>query len=123
MAQKRILKFAVIGALATGVQFALMAAFVELFKLHPVPASAIAFTLSALLNYRLNHSLTFGGTARHSSALPRFMVIAVVGLLLNSTIMVLAYSVMGLHYILAQVAATAVVFLWSYTGNRLWSFR
>lgn len=121
--RQQILKFAAIGGFATCVQFALIAVLVEIFKLHPVPGSAIAYVLSALLNYRLNHSLTFGGTAQHSRALPRFTVVAGLGLVLNTTIMVLSYSVYGLPYLLSQMVATAVVFLWSFTGNRLWSFR
>ena len=121
--RQQMLKFAVIGGIATAFQFAAIAVLVEIFSLHPVPASAIAFALSALLNYRLNHGLTFGGSARHSKALPRFMLVAATGLLLNSAIMALLYSGVGMHYLLSQIVATGVVFLWSFTGNRLWSFR
>ena len=31
-------------------------------------------------------------------------------------------KVAGWHYLLAQVCATAVVFLWNFVGNSLWTF-
>jgi len=40
---------------------------------------------------------------------------------INSLLMqVLVQS--GWHYLLAQVCATAVVFLWNFVGNSLWTF-
>ena len=121
--RKQVLKFAAIGGFATGVQYGLFAVFVGIFGVHPVVGSATAFALSALLNYQLNHGITFGGSARHSTALPRFIVVALVGLVLNTSIMALCYLVVGVHYLVSQLVASAAVFLWSYMGNRLWSFR
>ena len=121
--RQQLVRFAAIGGFATVLQYVLLAAFVELTGMHPVLASALSYAISALVNYRLNHGITFGGNARHTVALPRFLVVAGIGLVLNSGIMAIGYSGFGLHYLLAQVIATAVVFAWTFTGNRLWSFR
>ena len=121
--RQQLTRFAAIGGLATVLQYVLLAAMVELAGMHPVLASALSFAISALVNYKLNHGFTFGGTARHEVALPRFLLVAGVGLALNSAIMALAYTGFGVHYLLAQVIATGVVFAWTFTGNRLWSFQ
>ncbi len=121
--RRQILTFAVIGVVATAVQYLLLVTLVESFGINPVLGSIIGFTVSALLSYRLNHFLTFGGTALHSTALPRFLIVAAIGLGLNTSVMVFFYTIIGVHYLISQVAATVIVFLWSFTGNRLWSFR
>ncbi|HEX9877130.1 MAG TPA: GtrA family protein [Gammaproteobacteria bacterium] len=121
--RQQLVAFALIGAFATGVQYAVLAILVEGFAVHPVLGSSVGFALSALLNYRLNHSVTFGGTAQHARALPRFFAVAGSGLALNSSIMAVCYSLLDLHYLFSQLFATGMVFLWSFTGNRLWSFR
>ena len=108
---------------ATAVQYAILALSVELFAIHPVVGSTVGFTVSLFVNYYLNHQVTFGGTARHGRALPRFVAIALGGLVLNSAIMALCYVHFGLHYFASQIVATGAVFFWSFTGNRLWSFR
>jgi len=121
--RRQILTFAVIGVVATVVQYLLLVTLVESFGINPVLGSIIGFTVSALLSYRLNYFLTFGGTALHSTALPRFLIVAAIGLGLNTSVMVFFYTIIGVHYLISQVAATVIVFLWSFTGNRLWSFR
>jgi putative flippase GtrA len=121
--RRQLFAFALIGAFATGVQYAVLAILVEGFAVHPVIGSSAGFVLSAFLNYRLNHSVTFGGTAQHARALPRFFVVAGSGLALNSSIMAVCYGLLDLHYVLSQLVATAMVFVWSFTANRLWSFR
>jgi putative flippase GtrA len=53
----------------------------------------------------------------------KFATIAALGLALNAAIMAAGTIGLGLHYLLVQVAATAIVLLWNFSGNYLWSFR
>lgn len=119
----QIVRFASVGVIATAIQYILLALFVEKLSIEPVTASAAAFTLSAFVNYYLNRRFTFSSSAGHAVALPKFFAVAFVGLGLNTVVMLIAYSLFGAHYLLAQVLATGVVFLWTFTGNRLWTFR
>jgi putative flippase GtrA len=45
-----------------------------------------------------------------------------IGMLTNAAIMAACVELLGLHYLLAQLLAIAVVLSWSYTANRLWTF-
>jgi putative flippase GtrA len=51
----------------------------------------------------------------------KFGLLAGTGLLLNAAIMRLMVGA-GVHYLLAQLCATAVVLFWNFIGNSLWTF-
>ena len=115
-------RFALVGGVATSIQYLLLFILVHWTGSNPVLASSLGFVVSAFANYLLNYHYTFRSKHQHGTALLKFMVIAGVGLILNSTIMQ-TLTVEGLHYLIAQVIATAGVLLWSFTGNNLWTFR
>lgn len=89
----------------------------------PTFASGIGFGISALSNYLLNYHLTFKSRNAHVEAATKFFIIAMLGLLLNSVIMLVGTEILIMHYLLAQVMATGIVLVWNFTGNYLWSFR
>ena len=86
-------------------------------------AAATGFVISCFVNYWINHQITFGGHASHRTAVPRFILLALVGLVLNTGIMKFCWSVLGLHYFLAQIIATGTVFLWNFVIARTLIFR
>ncbi len=45
-----------------------------------------------------------------------------VGLGLNAGVMELAVEVIGSHYLMGQVVATALVLIWNFIVNKMWSF-
>jgi putative flippase GtrA len=118
----RFIRFALVGAVATGIQYLLLFVFVHWAGADPVLSSSAGFIVSALVNYFLNYCYTFRSTQPHALALVKFMSLAGVGLMLNSIIMQ-ASMMIGLHYLIAQTWATAGVVLWNFTGNSLWTFR
>ncbi len=87
-----------------------------------VPASALGAMAGALTGYRLNYSLTFQSEALHRKTAPRYLVIAALALAANTGLMVLLYEWGGLPYMVAQVMTTGLVFILTFTGNRLWTF-
>lgn len=118
----QFLRFALVGSMATLLQYAVLYALVQLARADPVVASAIGYTLSAVANYALNYSYTFDSNASHGSAAVKFMTIALLGLALNSLVMKwLIYC--GLHYLAAQIVATVTVLCWNFAGGRYWTFR
>jgi putative flippase GtrA len=118
----RISRFLVVGGTATAVQYIVLVACVRALSLAPVVASAIGFALSSVLNYYLNYRLTFRSSRAHVSALPRFLLIAGIGLIANSVAMWLLTKSAHLGYLLSQVLTTALVLVWNYTANRKWTF-
>ena len=115
-------RFAMVGGIATLIQYAVLLALVQLAGLNPVWASAIGYALSAVLNYLMNYRYTFRSQAHHGRAALKFVTIAGLGLLLNSLVMAGLIRA-DAHYLAAQVVATAVVLLWNFFGARYWTFR
>lgn len=117
----RFVRFAVVGGVATAIQYALLILLVRGFGMAPTPASSIGFVLSAVVNYLLNYRFTFQSNRPHGPAAAKFGLLAGAGLLINAAIMHLMVAA-GVHYLLAQVCATGVVLFWNFVGNSIWTF-
>jgi putative flippase GtrA len=118
----RFLRFCAVGAVATGIQYAILFVLVVTTPLLPEIASGVGFVVSALANYQLNRRLTFRSGRPHTQAMPRFFLLVLCGLGLNSLVLSLGYRILGLRLLLAQVVATGLVLLWNFTGSQIWVF-
>ena len=117
----QLVRFAGAGTAATATHYVTLILLVELSGMNPTVASVIGYGASWVVNYSLNYRVTFKSARPHREALGRFVSVGIVALLLNSTVMATATAV-GLYYLLAQVLATSLVFCWTFTCNRLWTF-
>lgn len=120
----RAARFLLVGGTATIVQYVLLAAAIELGELPEVLASVVAFCVAAGVNYCLNYYVTFiasrSGVA-HQQALPRFVVVAGMGLVLNTLCFSLLLPV--IHYLLAQLCATGLTLVFNFLLHQFWTFR
>ena len=115
-------KFVIVGVLATATQYAVLVLMVRILGADPVIGSSCGYVISALLNYYLNYRLTFRSAQSHARALPRFALIAAIGLLINSSIVWLLSERASLPYLVAQIIATAIVLIWNFGANKKWTF-
>ena len=120
---REFIKFTGVGFVSAIGHYGLLIALVQIGDLPAVPASAAGALLGAWINYSLNYRYTFGSSAAHRDSVPKFAAIAAVGLLLNTLLMWVGVHVLGVHYLLSQVVTTGLVLLWSFAGNRYWTFR
>jgi putative flippase GtrA len=120
---QQLIRFLMVGGVATAVQYLVLAILVETGLADAPISSTIGFVLSAGLNYWLNYHFTFGSNAEHRSAILKFATVTSVGLTLNYALMYLLVSILGIHYLLAQVSATMMVLVWNFTANRVWTFK
>ena len=119
----QLIRFLLVGGFATALQYLILITLVQAGMAGPVVASSIGFTLSALANYALNKRFTFASPHRHRVALPRFAAVALSGLTINGAMVWLLADVAALHYVIAQIGATACTLAWNFALNRLWTFR
>ena len=118
----KLMRFGLVGAVATGIQYLFLIVLVREAGMWPALASAIGFVASSSGNYLLNYHFTFQSGRPHGPAAAKFVTLAAVGLVINFVLMQVLGAA-GVYYLLAQVCATAVVFLWNFLGNSLWTFR
>ena len=119
----QFLRFAGVGILGTAVHYAILILLVHAGASGPIFASSCGFVGGAFTNYFLNYRYTFHSAVTHFVGLPKFFTVAAAGLLLNSLVMSVAITSVNLHYLIAQIVATAIVLIWNFLGNRIWTFK
>lgn len=115
-------RYAVVGGLATAAHYVLLVVLSEAFGASPGPSATCGALLGAGVAYVGNRRLTFSSRAAHRQALPRFLLVAAGGALLQGAMVAGGTSILGVHYLLAQVLATAVVLIAGFNLNRHWTF-
>lgn len=115
-------RFALVGGFSTALQYLILASLVHAAGIDPVVASSVGYVLSALANYDLNHRLTFRSRVPYVGGLFRYTLVMTAGFLLNGAIMAAGTKFLGLHYLVAQVAATIVVLFWNFFAHRRWTY-
>lgn len=119
----QFLRFAMVGASGTAVQYLVLWFGVERCAVGAAAASGAGYGLGALVNYTLNYSFTFGSRQSHSSAAARYFTLLGLGWCLNTSLMWLLVHESGWYYWAAQVLATGLGLLWNFAGSRWWAFR
>lgn len=115
--------YIVTGGIATAVHYAVLTSLVELHVMAAAPSAAVGTLCGAGVSYCLNRRTTFADSrAGHGHTLPRFMAIALLGALLNGTLVWLGVQLLGWHYLAAQLLATVLVMGLTFRLNRLWTF-
>jgi putative flippase GtrA len=119
----RFVTYAAIGAIGTVAQYAVLIGVVDLGVARPVAGSVAGAVVGAIVNYLLNRRITFKSSARHVSALPKFAATAGAGILVNALVMACLTGPAGMHYLVAQLIATAVVLILTFSVNSAWTFK
>ncbi len=115
-------RFFLVGGFSTALQYLILLALVQAGGVDPVVASSVGYVLSALANYDLNYRLTFRSRVPYLGGMLRYALVMTTGLLLNGAIMAAGTKVLGIHYLVAQVAATIVVLFWNFYAHRRWTY-
>ena len=117
-----LFRFLLVGGSATALQYSIMAALIYSVAMGAVLASGIGFLISAGFNYWANAHFTFQQKGGHQQSLPRFLVTLAAACLIN-VVVLYGLTRLGVQLILSQLITTAVVLIWNYTINAVWTFR
>lgn len=119
---ERFLKFAGVGAVATGIHYATLVLLVELAGVEPVVATCVGYVAGAAFGYLANHRWTFGGRAAHGRAAMRYVVMLALGFALNAAVVWILHDLAGLWYVAAQVASTGFGLFVNYAIASRWVY-
>jgi putative flippase GtrA len=117
----RFVRFVLVGGTATVIQYLVLTALVAWSRVEPWIASDVGFTLSAVYNYNMNRWFTFESREPYLASAGRFALLVTLGVMTN-TIIMRGLTQLGLHYLLAQVAASAVVLTQNFSLANFWVF-
>jgi putative flippase GtrA len=128
----RFMRFAVVGALGTLIDFSLLIVFKEWVGLSTLIANSLSSVAGIANNFTLNRLWTFSDAPAKPVLvqLAQFVAVSLVGITLNNGIVLMLEAPFGLlpgigmyGYVLAKVIATGVVIFWNFSANRLWTFK
>ena len=118
----RVLKFSIVGVsntLLVLVSYAVLLA----FDVHYVTAGALAWTLGVLNGYTWNRLWTFDRAEHQMSLLARYAAVGALGLGLNTGLLAVLHSAVGIDELPAELVALPLVVLTTFLVNRFWVFR
>lgn len=116
----QFLRYALMGSCAALVQLVLLALFVEIVGMPSLMASTSALAISVLVNYSLQHRVTFRSKTKHAVAGPRFIVLTLGTLAANAFLF--GTLSMVLPYLISQVITLGAIFPLNYYLNKTITF-
>ncbi len=115
-------RYLVAGGLGTLVHLGLMTFCVELMGMTPVAGAVAGFVAAVMVSYGLNHHWTFQSSRSPLQSFWRFLVISIMGLLMNAGMMHSLVHYLGWWYLNAQLSVILIVPATNFLLNRYWSF-
>lgn len=117
----QFMKFGVVGVIAFVIDYGLLALLTELFGINYLVSATISFTASVVFNYVASMRYVF----MHKEGMSRrrefviFVVLSVIGLLINNGCMWAGVELLGVHYLLTKIVATAIVMIWNFVTRKI----
>ena len=119
-------RYLFVGGFASVVDWGALWLFYDILGIWEYIAIALAFLSGLFVNYILSNHFVFTGIAKdkkHTSKFPVYFVTGVIGLVFTELFMLLFDGVFGMHYMLAKIITTAVVFIWNFGSKKIILYR
>lgn len=117
----QVMKFGVVGVVAFGIDYGLLAFLTEIAGVNYLVSATVSFTVSVVFNYAASMRYVF----RHREGMSRrrefvtFVILSVIGLVLNNACMWAGVELLGVHYLVVKIAATALVMVWNFVTRKI----
>ena len=118
---EQMIKFGFVGFLCFFIDWGIMVFLTEVFGITPLISSTISFTVSVTVNYILSVTFVFetDKNANKGSQFVIFVLLSIVGLGVNELCMWLGTDLLGIHYMITKVGATAVVMVYNFITRKI----
>ena len=115
------MKFGVVGVIAFVIDYGLLAFCTEILHINYLVSATIGFTVSVVFNYFASMRYVFthkeGMSKRREFII--FVVLSVIGLGINNGCMWLGVEILGWHYLIVKIGATAIVMVWNFVTRKI----
>lgn len=117
----QFMKFGIVGVIAFLIDYGLMVALTEFFGVPYLISNTISFTVSVVFNYVASMRYVF--ERRDDMSRRRefiiFVVLSIIGLILNDLFMWLFVSVWLIDYRIAKIIVTVLVAIWNFVTRKI----
>jgi putative flippase GtrA len=104
----QLVRFLAVGVANTAVGFGIITALQVGLAWSPLAANLAGYAVGWLMSYVLNRRFTFRSQRSHSSAVPRFVVVAALAYVLNALVLLGCVHLLSVQALVAQAIAMTV---------------
>lgn len=117
----QIFKFAIVGGVATIIDFLCIYILKEFIKLPVIIANTLAFCISTIYNYIASVRWVFDVNKEKNKrkTFITFIVFSIIGLILNDLIMWFTVEKFSIYYLLGKVIATCFVMVFNFITRKI----
>jgi putative flippase GtrA len=119
----RYMRHMIAGGFGVLIYTGLIAFCVEIIGLHPVSAAVFSTSLVALYTYAIQRLWVYNSNSSHFRAVPKFIIVGMIAVLLNSGVMFLVVEIFHWWYGLGIVCAAAIVPPTNFLLHYYWTYR
>ena len=118
-------RYVLSGTVAYAIDYCLLIVSVEIFKVHYLTASLIAFLAGSITAYILNVNWVFDKRVFKNRyfEIAIFIVIGVIGLIINQYMIWFFTENVNFHYLFSKFAATMIIVIWNFFARKYILFR
>ena len=117
----QFMKFGVVGFIAFLIDYGLLAFCTEILHINYLISATIGFTVSVVFNYLASMRYVFA----HKEDMSRrrefiiFVILSVIGLIINNACLWAGVELLGWHYLIVKIGATAIVMIWNFVTRKI----
>ena len=116
---KQLIKFGIVGIIATIVDFLILFIFTEYFHIYYLISSTLSFIISLIVNYILSIYWVFDVKKRNFKELILFVILSVIGLLINQIILYIGSDLLNIYYLICKIGATILVMIYNFITRKI----
>ncbi len=114
----KFLKFSIVGILGMGIDFGTTYLCKEKLKYNKYFSNAIGFCFAVVSNYLLHRYWTFQSqNTAIGIEFSMFIVVSLIGLSINTSILWILNSKIGIRFYLSKLVAIGITVLWNFLSN------
>lgn len=117
---KKIIRFIVVGGIATIIDFVCLYIFKEFLNFNVILANTLSFTISVIYNYIASITWVFdvNKTKNKNIQFILFITFSVLGLILNNLILYLLTDKLNIYYLISKIIATMFVMVFNFITRK-----
>lgn len=120
MIVKQIIRFGIVGVIATIIDFGLLYFLTDFINVHYLISSTISFVVSLIVNYYLSVKWVFD--VKKKQTIKEFMIfifLSVIGLIINEIILYVGAHLLNVYYLICKIVATAIVMIYNFISRKI----
>lgn len=116
----KIIRFSIVGGIATIIDFVFLYIFKEFLNFNIILANTLSFIISVTYNYIASITWVFdvNNNKNKNVQFILFIVFSVVGLIINNVILYILTDKLNIYYLISKVIATIIVMIFNFVTRK-----